>query len=47
MSALVNIYPDGSTRLETSGVEMGQGLNVKIAQVIYRAEGSFPLCKLT
>jgi hypothetical protein len=40
-SALVNIYPDGSVRIDTSGVEMGQGLNVKAAQVSLQAETRF------
>ncbi|CAM6125267.1 unnamed protein product [Calypogeia fissa] len=32
-NALVNIYPDGSISLHTSGCEVGQGLDIKIAQV--------------
>lgn len=31
--ALVNIYPDGSVSIHQSGCEMGQGLDVKVAQV--------------
>lgn len=31
--ALVNIYPDGSVSIHNSGCEMGQGLDVKVAQV--------------
>lgn len=31
--ALVNIYPDGSISIHQSGCEMGQGLDVKVAQV--------------
>jgi xanthine dehydrogenase/oxidase len=32
-NALVNVYPDGSISLHTSGCEVGQGLDIKIAQV--------------
>ena len=32
--ALVHIYTDGSIRLGHGGTEMGQGLFIKIAQVI-------------
>lgn len=32
-TALVNIYPDGSVGIHQSGLEMGQGLDVKVAQV--------------
>lgn len=31
--ALVNVYPDGSVSINSSGCEMGQGLDVKVAQV--------------
>jgi xanthine dehydrogenase large subunit len=32
--ALIHIYPDGSIHLNHGGTEMGQGLNVKVAQVV-------------
>ncbi len=32
--ALVNIYVDGSIQLNHGGTEMGQGLNIKVAQVV-------------
>src|SRR5690606_23974756 len=32
--ALVHIYTDGSIHLNHGGTEMGQGLNVKVAQVV-------------
>ena len=31
--ALVNVYPDGSVSINNSGCEMGQGLDIKVAQV--------------
>ncbi len=31
--ALVNIYKDGSVNISTGGIEMGQGLNIKIKQI--------------
>ena len=33
-SALVNIYLDGTIQVSTGGTEMGQGLNVKIRQLV-------------
>ncbi|KAG0611483.1 hypothetical protein M758_7G144100 [Ceratodon purpureus] len=38
--ALVNIYPDGSVGIHQSGCEMGQGLDVKVAQVASMSLGS-------
>ncbi|CAG0917879.1 unnamed protein product [Notodromas monacha] len=35
--ALVNIYSDGSVLIHHGGVEMGQGLNIKLIQVATRA----------
>jgi xanthine dehydrogenase large subunit len=32
-SALVHVYPDGSVSVSTGGVEMGQGVNTKMAEV--------------
>lgn len=32
--ALVNIYKDGSVRISHSGTEMGQGLNIKLLQIV-------------
>ncbi|MBW6398129.1 xanthine dehydrogenase molybdopterin binding subunit [Roseomonas sp. HJA6] len=37
--ALVHVYADGSIRLNHGGTEMGQGLNVKIAQVVAETFG--------
>lgn len=37
--ALVHVYADGSIRLNHGGTEMGQGLNIKIAQVVADAFG--------
>lgn len=39
--ALVNIYPDGSVGIYQSGCEMGQGLDVKVAQVCNSLKFSF------
>jgi len=33
-NALVNVYLDGSVQVSTGGTEMGQGLNIKIAQIV-------------
>lgn len=33
-NALVNVYEDGSVQVSTGGTEMGQGLNVKIRQLV-------------
>jgi xanthine dehydrogenase large subunit len=33
-SALVNLYLDGTIQVSTGGTEMGQGLNIKIAQLV-------------
>src|SRR5438034_907071 len=33
-NALVNIYLDGSIQVSTGGTEMGQGLNIKIQQLV-------------
>ncbi len=37
--ALVNVYSDGSVQLNHGGTEMGQGLYIKIAQVVSQAFG--------
>ena len=37
--ALVHVYTDGSIRLNHGGTEMGQGLNVKVAQVVAESFG--------
>ncbi|KAG6552063.1 hypothetical protein Mapa_006369 [Marchantia paleacea] len=39
-TALVNVYQDGSISIHGSGVEVGQGLDIKIAQVAAMALGS-------
>ncbi|MDJ0840516.1 MAG: molybdopterin-dependent oxidoreductase [Acidobacteriota bacterium] len=36
-SALVHIYTDGSVRISTGAVEMGQGVNTKMVQVVMRS----------
>ncbi len=33
-NALVNVFLDGSVQVSTGGTEMGQGLNIKIAQLV-------------
>ncbi|MBF0280678.1 MAG: xanthine dehydrogenase molybdopterin binding subunit [SAR324 cluster bacterium] len=33
-NALVNIYKDGTIQVSTGGTEMGQGLNIKIRQIV-------------
>jgi len=38
-SALINIYTDGSVTFTTAAVEMGQGVNAKIKEVISRVLG--------
>lgn len=38
-SALVHVYTDGSVSVTTGGVEMGQGLNTKIADIAARSFG--------
>jgi xanthine dehydrogenase large subunit len=42
--ALVNIYPDGSVGIYQSGCEMGQGLDVKVAQVCISLKYCFISC---
>ncbi len=37
--ALVHVYSDGSIMLNHGGTEMGQGLNIKVAQVVAEAFG--------
>ncbi|MBR0682715.1 xanthine dehydrogenase molybdopterin binding subunit [Roseomonas eburnea] len=37
--ALVHVYADGSIRLNHGGTEMGQGLNIKVAQVVAETFG--------
>ncbi|MDZ4198847.1 MAG: molybdopterin cofactor-binding domain-containing protein, partial [Kiritimatiellia bacterium] len=41
-SALTHIYSDGSVGVSTGAVEMGQGVNAKLAQIAARALGIFP-----
>ena len=41
-SALVHIYADGSVRVSTAAVEMGQGVNTKMAQVAASTLGINP-----
>ena len=33
-SALVNVFLDGTVQVSTGGTEMGQGLNVKLQQLV-------------
>ena len=40
--ALVNIYKDGSVSVSTGAVEMGQGVNIKIRQIVAYALGISP-----
>jgi xanthine dehydrogenase large subunit len=44
-SALVHIYTDGSVNVNTAAVEMGQGINMKIRQVVAQIF-SIPLSKI-
>jgi xanthine dehydrogenase large subunit len=44
-SALVHIYTDGSVSVSTAAVEMGQGINMKIRQVVAQIF-SIPLSKI-
>jgi xanthine dehydrogenase large subunit len=37
--ALVHVYADGSIRLNHGGTEMGQGLNIKVAQIVAESFG--------
>ena len=37
--ALINVYSDGSIRLNHGGTEMGQGLFIKVAQVVAECFG--------
>jgi xanthine dehydrogenase large subunit len=37
--ALLHVYPDGSVSLSTGGVEMGQGVNSKLADLVAEAFG--------
>lgn len=46
--ALVHVYRDGSVHLNHGGTEMGQGLNIKVAQVVADEFGlSLDLVKIT
>jgi len=38
-SALVNLYPDGSVLVTHGAIDMGQGINIKVAQVVAHALG--------
>lgn len=38
-NALVNVFPDGSVQVSTGATEMGQGVNIRIAQVVSEAFG--------
>ncbi|MBF0441513.1 MAG: molybdopterin-dependent oxidoreductase [Oligoflexales bacterium] len=41
-SALVNLHKDGTLQVSTGAIEMGQGVNTKIAQVVAEAFGVQP-----
>ncbi len=41
-NALVNVYTDGTVQVSTGGTEMGQGLNVKIRQLVADELGVAP-----
>ena len=39
-SAIVNVYPDGSILVHHGGCDMGQGINIKVAQVVAHQLGT-------